>query len=341
MELILDFLDGSASKTFLIPLKSTPFIALRIIYFKLGLDIHADDLTELALALSPQNFIWKNILWLEPTRIVQHITHNGLKHVLLLKKHFLLNKDIQIAKCHSLLSSLLYYQFYKIFISSNNIGNNILISLSARLLQSEFYGCEITLQSLFLNTRLSSILPAVYREDSSLAVKIFDCWKFFDKLCERESQFEFITAFLSHPDLYCYYSYDVFKDRDAVLFILTDELKFIILSHSDVEVVYPTSSICSLSISLEKHSISICFANGIVTFFSDYAEQIASILAILNLPIVCLDDFDTDIDQTHLLLKNVWVPNLESPLTDYLKLIDTDIPFFECYSCNSRQGEFL
>ena len=340
MELILDFLDGSLSKTFLIPLKSTSFTALRIIYFKMGLDIHADELTEFALALSPKKFEWKNIFWIESIYNLSNITENGLKHVMLLKKHFKINNDIQISKSNPLLFSLLYNQFCKNFLSLNKyIEDNILISLSAMLLQSEFYGCEITSQFLCLNKRLISILPGYFIQDSSLLIKIFHCWEKFNKVSERDSQSTFLTTFLSYPLLYSYYTYDILYDQEAVLTIFTDELRFTLASHINVE-LYPTSSICSLSFSLEKHYISLSFIYGSVVFFSDYVVQIVSILSsFVNLHVVCLDDGDTDADQIQLSMENVFLLNLNLTMGDYLNILFQEVPFFERVRYNFQQSE--
>ena len=327
MELILDCLDGSVSKTFHIPIKSTPSTALRTIYFKMGLDLHANDLNEFALALSPNIFEWKNIFWLESHHSLQIITQNGQKHVLLLKKYFLINRDVEISKSHPLLFSLLYNQFYKMFLSSKiPLEENILISLSARLLQSEFSGCEITLQSLCWNQTLSSILPVYLKEDSSLGPKIFHCWQIFDYLSEERSKFIFLTNFLSHSDLYSYYIYDILYPSEAELTILPNELRFSLPSHGNVD-IFPTYCFRSFSFSSKKLSISLLHGNGNVIFFSDYIEQIVSILSThVNLHFICLDNHDTDVDQIQLSLKD--------PLSykDYLCLFEQDTPFYQRFA---------
>ena len=312
MEIILDFLDNSPSKTFLIPLKSTAFNALRMIYFKFDLDVHADHLAEFYLAMTDRPFHWQNVRWLEPSTNLQTLTNNGLVHVLLLKKYFLANTDIQIAKTNSFIRSLLYSQFYETFISSLCfIDYSILIFLSARLLQCEYYGCEISINSLHSNDILSMILPRRFHEDCLIGYLIFNCWHTLRHLPEEDSKIIFVSDFLSHTKLHSQYIYDVFYDFYCQLILTVDQICFSYFettAHFEEKLL---SSLTSFSSSSICRSILLKFDDKVVIFFSDFVIEIVAIISdFCNIPHVNLDDIHTDVSKATI--------GMESQLEKYL-----------------------
>ena len=333
MEIILDFLDNSPSKTFLIPLKSTAFNALRMIYFKFDLDVHADNLSEFSLALSSNPFHWQNIHWLEPSTILQSLTNNGLIHVLLLKKYFISNIDIRIARTNSFVCSLLYSQFYKLFISSLCfIDYSILIYLSARLLQCEYFGCEISINSLHSSDILSMILPHRFHEDCLIGYLIFNCWHTLRHLTEKDSKIMFISDIVSRTTLHSQYIYDVFYNFHCHVIITVDQIRF---SYFETTVYFEEellSSLTSFSSSSIYRSLLLKFDDRVVLFLSDFIIEIVALISkFCDISHVNLDDFHSDVSTTTI--------GMESQLDIYLRFFENGDDISK-YLFTSSQGRF-
>lgn len=334
MELILDFLDNSPSKTFLIPLKSTAFNALRVIFLKLNLDVHGDYLSEFSLALTSFPFEWRNVHWLEPSTDLLIFTNNGSIHVLLLKKFVLTTTDIQYVRTNSFICSLLYSQFYRIYISSSRfIDYSVLINLSARLLQCEYFGCEISINSLLSNDIFSMILPRRFHDDSLIGYLIFNCWHTFRHLPEKESKIMFLSDMLLRTDLHSQYIYDVLYDSHCHLILTVDKISFSYLETTAHFEEISLFSLASFSSSSICRSVLLKFCDRVIQFFSDFVIEIVSIISkFCNISSVNLDDFHTDVSKATI--------QMESHLDIYLRFfkIRDDI---SKYLCAASQGRFI
>ena len=284
MELTLDFLDGLPSKIFILPQSTNASSALKIIFFKLGLDTFSNQLNEFSLALSQSHFTWKNVCWLIPEENVFLQTNNGRKHVYILKMYFFKNLDINFVGINNLLMSIVYSQFYLMYLNIELDFNEIfhqdaLIHFAALLLQSEFYGCDNNLYSLRSSNKIMSILPFNYRDLPEIDNEIIFIWNKFKDISERRAKLEFVHLFLQYNIFFSYFYEFTFVD-DSILMITLDEISFYFPSRF-IQKSFRLSQIDSISYNNLLKSISIFVKGEKIILKSNFSVQIILILKYL------------------------------------------------------------